>query len=146
MNELEWFSSVVWMRKLSLFNGGVVQSVYDGTGERHRQDGNTAVSPEKKCMTWKLWLLFGDLSLGDSLSDSSEELLLRGDGEARICMNWWATVVANGLIFVELEWQAIFFLYSSDFYSLWGYLVKGGALMWQMKSQSQSEKKRQVVQ
>ena len=44
-----------------------------------------------------------DCSVRDSLSDSSEELLLRGDGEARICMNWWATVVANGLIFVELE-------------------------------------------
>ena len=36
------------MRELSLFNGGVVQSVYDGTGERHRQDGDTVVSPERK--------------------------------------------------------------------------------------------------
>ena len=42
------------MRKLSLFNGGVVQSVYDGTGERHRQDGNTAVSPEKKMPDMKV--------------------------------------------------------------------------------------------
>lgn len=36
------------MRELSLFNGSVVQSVYDGTGERHRQDGNTVVLPERK--------------------------------------------------------------------------------------------------
>lgn len=80
------------MRKLSFFNGGVFAEVFDGTGERHRQDSNTAVSPEKMHEQQEVVRFY----LG--------ELLLRGDGEARrICMNWWATVLANGLIFVELE-------------------------------------------
>lgn len=65
------------MRELSVFNSGVVQSVYDGTEERCRQDGDNC----------------------------------------------------------------------SGFYSSWGNLVKGGALMWQVKSSPvHSGKKRQVVQ
>ena len=41
------------------------------------------VSTEKKCTTWELWVKFywgqnEDYSLGDSISESSEELLQRG--------------------------------------------------------------------
>lgn len=141
---MSWSDSLQWYEwENCLFSMAVLCRVFMMALERDTD--KTVILQchlKKKCMTWRLWVLYGDLSLGDSLSDSSEELLLRGDGEARICMNWWATVVANGLIFVELEWQAVFFLYSSDFYSFWGYLVKDSALMWQIKSQSQSSQKK----
>lgn len=65
------------MRELSLFNGTVVQSVSDGTGERHGQDGSTVGPPEGK-NAWNLWVKFCS---GTLAQETASLLALRNGGE-----------------------------------------------------------------